>query len=237
MSHTPLLSKITTPIDRYLRGIDRGGFFRRPIAWLFFATGGAALLATFAFLAEVYDQVDNVGSLFKGENSGYALRLIVFAIALACILLAAGVFCMLIWWRRAKHINRDLLPGEEYTATPLVALLVQTTAETIGAWVGIVGAAGTLLIFLLSWGHDAHGLMRIPGLEEFSEIRRAGVIGVLLFPIIGWLIVLLGKWMAELLKVMASIANNTRSLRPKPSEEAIVIELGDDDEVIAVDEV
>lgn len=235
MSNTTLLYKITKPTDRYLRGIDQGGFFRKPIAWLFFATGGAVLLGTLVFIAQVYDNVDHVGSLFKGERSGYALRLIVFAISLTCILLAAGCFCMLIWWRRAKHISRDLLPGDEYTATPLMAVLVQTMAETIGAWIGIVGTSGTLLAFLLSWGDD-HGGMRIPGLEGFREMRNMGAMGIIAFPIIGWLMVLLGKWFAELLRVAASIANNTRSLRPKPAEEAIVIELDDDDEVIVMDE-
>lgn len=236
MSNTTLLSKITKPADSYLRGIDQGGFFRKPIGWLFFATGGAAILGTFAFIAQVYEKVDHIGSLFKGVNSGYALRLIVFAIALIGILLAAGGFCTLIWWRRAKHISRDLLPGDEYTATPLMAILVQTIAETIGAWIGIVGASGTLLVFLLSWGEN-NGGMRIPGLDEFREMRNMGVVGVIVFPIVGWLVVLLGKWFAELLKVAASIANNTRSLRPKPAEEAIVIELDDDDEVIVMDEV
>ncbi len=236
MSNTTLLSKITKPTDVYLHGIDQGGFFRKPIAWLFFATGGAVVLGTFGFIAQVYEMVDHVGSLFKGEKSGYALRLIVFAIALVCILLAAGLFCMLIWWRRARHISRDPLSGDEYTATPLMAVLVQTIAETIGAWIGIVGASGTLVVFLLSWGDNNRG-MRIPGLEEFSEMRNMGVMGVIVFPILGWLIVLLGKWFAELLKVAASIANNTRSLRPKPAEEAIVIELDDDDEVIIMDEV
>lgn len=236
MSDTTILSKITKPTDSYLRGIDQGGLFRQPIAWLFFAIGGAVLIGTFGFIAQVYEEIDNIGSLFKGDKSGYALRLIVFAIALICILLAAGVFCMLIWWRRAKHISRDLLPGDEYTATPLMAVLVQTIAETVGAWVGIVGASGTLLVFLLSWG-DNHGGMRIPGLEEFREMRNMGVMGVVVFPIIGWLMVLLGKWFAELLKVAASIANNTRSLRPKPAEEAIVIEVDDDDEVILMDKV
>jgi len=235
MSNTTFLSKVTKPTAAYLRGIDQGGFFRKPIAWYYYATGGSVLLGTFGFIAKAYDMVDHVGSLFQGDRSGYALRLIIFFIALVCILLAAGLFCALIWWKRARHISRDLLPGDEYTATPLVASWVQTIAETVGAWVGIVGALGTFAAFLLSWG-DEYGSMRIPGLEEFNPLRDAGVIGVIAFPVIGWLIVLIGKWFSELLKVAASIANNTRSLRPKPTEEAIVIELDDDDEVIVMDE-
>ena len=44
MSNTTLLSQISKPTDGYLRGIDQAGFFRKPIAWMFSATGGAVLL-------------------------------------------------------------------------------------------------------------------------------------------------------------------------------------------------
>ncbi|MDR2313160.1 MAG: hypothetical protein LBE02_01335 [Spirochaetaceae bacterium] len=110
-----------------------------------------------------------------------------------------------LWWNRR---NRTIdIADSEFIATPIFSDLFQTFGEWVGTMIGIMGAGVGLLasIFL---GNDANYL--------FSEIglgfMQFGILVIIIGPLIGFFIIIVSRVLAEQLRILAALANNTKEI-------------------------
>ena len=189
-------NKFFTFIKPYLSFIDQGHFFRRPFSWLY------GLLAIFNLIFPLY-------ILFSKTIVFRASFKVVLAFLLVWVVLAfAGWIGFQIWWDRMMKLVVDSSTGDEFVATPIFSHFIQTLGEWFGTLFAIVGFAG-LLISMILLGNDAYWFLKLIGLR-FPVL---GWTGIFLLPIIGYLIVILTRFLAEQFRALAAIANNTRKMK------------------------
>ncbi len=189
-------NKFFTFIKPYLSFIDQGHFFRRPFSWLY------GLLAIFNLIFPLY-------ILFSKTIVFRASFEVVLAFLLVWVVLAfAGWIGFQIWWDRMMKLAVDSSTGDEFVATPIFSHFIQTLGEWFGTLFAIVGFAG-LLISMILLGNDAYWFLKLIGLR-FPVL---GWTGIFLLPIIGYLIVILTRFLAEQFRALAAIANNTRKMK------------------------
>jgi hypothetical protein len=132
--------------------------------------------------------------------------IIAFIIAWLFVLAACWIGVQ-IWWNRKDKVQQTSQEGAEFPATPVIAHLVQTVGEWLGAFIAIVGF-GISLCAVIFFGNEAKELSYILG--DFLKFVRFNALGIVLNPIIGFLIIVGFRYFAELLRALAAIANNTK---------------------------
>lgn len=96
--------------------------------------------------------------------------------------------------------------GDDFIAIPVFSDFIQTAGEWAGTWIAVVGGLLSLLLSLIL-GDDMFLMNRALGFGflDFSFM------GIVLFPIYGFLIVIVARVVAEIYRALAAIANNTKS--------------------------
>lgn len=188
-------NKFFTFIKPYLSFIDKGDFFRKPFSWLYIAFAVLNLILPFYIL---YTAIDN--NIFDTP----AKFIIVFILVWIVIAFASWV-CFQLWWDRKNKVTETSVENSEFVATPVFAHFIQTFGEWIGTWIGIVGFFVALLATIIL-GSDAVYLTAAIGVP-FIQL---GIASIILMPIYGFLIVVGSRFLAEMCRALASIANNTK---------------------------
>ena len=190
--------KLLSFLDPVWRYIDNGSFFREPFRWLYIAI--AALNLLFPFVV-IFLSVE--GGIFKYMPGGT-----IFAFVLVFILLLAlGAMSFLLWMNRQKKLKEMSHETNEFVAIPMVSHFIQTLGEWMGFYIGIFGCVASLL-FMLFGGGDMMG--RVIG-DSLLPLGT-GIVMVIVYPIMGFLIVVSARLLAELYRALASIANNTKRI-------------------------
>jgi hypothetical protein len=186
------MNKFLTFFDPFFAYIDTGKIFRKPFSWLY---GLIAILnAAFPF----YVLYQFIGS-FKHMDGLHIFGMILIWL----VILAAGWFSFTLWWNRMAKVGTLTSDNDEFVVTPVYAHLLQTFGEWLGSYVAIVG----IVTALISW---------IIGTSELSYLLGGGAVfvpgiaRVLITPIFGFLILVTFRFVAEIAKALASIANNTK---------------------------
>jgi len=189
---------LLTFIEPYLSYIDSGKLFRKPFSWLYMLFAALCALLPFFLL---YKAIES--KLFEFAS---AKLIIAFIFAWLFIVVASWVGFQ-IWWNRKDKVLETSQEGADFPATPVIAHLVQTFGECFGSFVAIVGFGISLcaLIFLGS----GDGLLA-SAFGGFSGLAGYGVLGLIINPLIGFFILVVFPYFAELLRALASIANNTK---------------------------
>ena len=110
-----------------------------------------------------------------------------------------------LWWDRRKKATDS--GSSEFIAIPNFSDILQTFGEWLGTLIGIIGAGGGLIAFIFL-GNDLNYLFQIIGLG----FMRFGVAVIIIGPVIGFFIIIIFRFFAELLRVMAALANNTKEI-------------------------
>lgn len=187
--------KIFNTVQPLLSYIDSGDFFRKPFSWLYMALAAMNVLAPFVVL---YKTIDS--GLFK-----YGGAKVIFSFFLIWIfVLVAGWVGAQIWWNRREQVLESSSTGSEFSATPTFSHFIQTLGENYGTSIAIVGV-GFSLIATVFLGSEAGMMGSGLGLPV-----NAGIFGVFVFPIIGYLVIVFSRFVAEQIRALATIANNTR---------------------------
>jgi hypothetical protein len=189
-------NKFFTFIKPYLSFIDKGDFFRKPFSWLYIAFAVLNLILPFYIL---YTAIDN--NIFDTFYTP-AKFIIVFILVWIVIAFASWV-CFQLWWDRKNKVTETSVENSEFVVTPVFAHFIQTFGEWIGTWIGIVGFFVALLAIL---GSDAVYLTAAIGVPFI----QSGIASIILIPIYGFLIVVGSRFLAEMCRALASIANNTK---------------------------
>ena len=187
----PMLKQIFNPMLKY---IDDGKFFREPFKWLYAILGILNLLAPIGVLVFIIDS-----GFFKIASGGMIVAFILMWLIL-CLVMWFG---FLLWWNRREKVYHASAQGDDFVAIPVYSHFIQTIGEWIGMIVGIGGPLFTLIALLFGEGGQVTALMmKVPYGPSFWYI--------ILLPIGGFLIVVMARALAEMLRALAAIANNTR---------------------------
>lgn len=130
----------------------------------------------------------------------------VIAFIIAFLVLALGGWISFhIWWDRKNRIMQSSKQGDDFIAIPVFSDFIQTAGEWAGTWIAVVGGLLSLLLSLIL-GDDMFLMNRALGFGflDFSFM------GIVLFPIYGFLIVIVARVVAEVYRALAAIANNTK---------------------------
>jgi hypothetical protein len=187
--------KLLNFIAPFLSYIDNGKLFREPFGWLYMILAVLNGLLPFYIL---YKAIDS--KLFE---YGTAKMIAAFVLIWLVILLACWIGLQ-IWWNRKDSVLQSSQEGSQYPATPVITHFIQTLGEWLGTLVAIIGC-GFSLIATVFLGKQAGYLGSSLGLPF-----DGGIIGIILFPIYGFLIVVTCRFLAEQCRAVVDIANNTK---------------------------
>jgi hypothetical protein len=177
----------------YTDAIDNGAFFQKPVSWIYTLIGGVFLLAPLVLAVKAIDN-----NFFDAPSKFIFIGLLFWAvITLVCLI------NFQIWINRKNKLLK--LDGSKgFLATTIMSNIISTTGECYGVAVGILGFSLSLFsLFIEDFRHLARDL------EEIFIFGEPGLIGLILFPILGYTIVMSFKFFAELIMGIAQIARNT----------------------------
>jgi hypothetical protein len=192
------MNKLLTFFNPFFAYIDTGKIFRKPFSWLY---GLIALVNALLPFIILYQMIDSGLFSMLGGKQIFGLLL------LWLVILAAAWFSVSLWWNRMTKVDKLTGGNDDFVATPVYAHLLQTFGEWAGCYVAIVGALSAILSWLFIDGEIAAELFRHIGL---GGIFGLGLSGVLLAPVYGFVILVAFRFVAELSRALACIANNTR---------------------------
>jgi len=198
-----MTDKLLNFIEPYLSYIDSGKLYRKPFSWLYVLCAILNAILPFYVLYKVIDS-----GIFKYANEIGGAAKYIFAFLLIWLALCVACwFGFQIWWNRKDKVLQTSEEGSEFPATPVISHFLQTFGEWLGTYIAVIGFGISLFgsIFL---GSDVYSLNRAMDLPFNPGLMGIG--GVILFPLLGFTIIVLSRYFAELCRCLASIANNTK---------------------------
>jgi hypothetical protein len=188
-------NKFFTFIKPYLLFIDNGHLYRKPFNWLY------TIMAIVNLLLPIYILYESInGGIFQAQA-----KFVIAFILIWLIITFASWIGFQIWWDRRTKVIVTSEVGDEYLATPVFSHFIQTLGEWFGTWIGIVGF-GASLIMTIFLGNDAYALSGSMGIG-FVE---SGLLGIIIMPVYGFLIIVASRFLAEMFRALAAIAKNTK---------------------------
>lgn len=186
-------NKILNFLDPVLKYIDSGAFFRQPFKWLYILIGVLNISLPISFIGTLSDAWDYL----SGSSRFAAVIILLITIALAFI-------GFLVWYKRSMTLKKDAGVSSRFIAIPVVANMLQT----IGEWLGIIIGVGGFAIILIA--------MMFAGDELYFLVHtETGVLSMILCPVMGYIIVVFFRFLAENCLALASIANSAKSIDKK----------------------
>lgn len=187
-------NKFFTFIRPYLGYIDSGKMFRQPIGYVYLAL---AIINALLPLYIMYQAADH--DVFEAPA-----KVVVVFLILWLIIAAAGWVSFQLWWDRKSKVNETSSEGDEFVAIPVYSHFVQTAGEWAGTWFAVVGFFFGIFTELVEESRMIGSF--IPG----GFLRGGGIESAIISVITGYLIIVLSRAAAEMLRAIVSIANNTR---------------------------
>lgn len=179
--------------------IDSGKFYRNPFSLVYIAIASLNLL----FPIHVIYTIIRSG-VFEYISGGkvFAFIFIFF------LLIFLGLMSFHLWINRQQKIQEYFGNDNEFIVIPIVSHFIQTLGEWLGFYLGIGGCVISLVFVIFGFNEyiigEALGNSLLP--------MGTSLVTVIIYPIMGFLIVVAGRLIAELYKVLTSIANNTKKI-------------------------
>jgi hypothetical protein len=143
--------------------------------------------------------------IYKVVDSGFLSygAKIVFAFIFSWLVIAFAFWVgFQLWWDRKSKIK--LLEDSEFIATPMFSDIIQTFGEWLGTLIGIIGA-GVGLIATISLGENSSYLFNAIGIDFLPD----GIVSVVAGPLMGFIIIILSRFIAEQMRLAVALVNNT----------------------------
>jgi hypothetical protein len=176
----------------YLDFIGKGKIFNL----VYFVMAGINLLLPFVIIFKVADS-----GIFQ---YGGAKLIVAFIFAWLVIAFACWIGFQL-WIDRREKIAGVV--SSEFMVTLIFSEIIRTFGEWLGTLAGIIGA-GVGLITSIFLGEDAEYLFSAMGMDFMS----AGFMMVIIGPVTGFFIIIVFRFLAEQLRLLASLVNNTKEI-------------------------
>ena len=110
-----------------------------------------------------------------------------------------------LWWYRKSIVRK--IESADLIATPVLSEIFQTFGEWLGTLIGIIGA-GVGIIVIIFLRDSADYLFSGLGIK-FFDLGPLIIIGA---PVVGFFIIIIFRFIAEQIRILASIANNTKDI-------------------------
>ena len=136
------------------------------------------------------------------QNTGTKI-VVAFMLSWFVIVFASWIGFQL-WWNRKSAIKR--FENAEFIATPVISEILQTTGEWLATFCGIIGVGVGIIVTVVLWDTSELGLFGFLPLFNFGP---AMIIGG---PVIGFFHLILFRFIAEQIRIISAIANNTREI-------------------------
>lgn len=182
----------------FLQTIDNGSFFRKVFGILYVLIAVLNVLLPIYLLFKMID-----AGLFKSEGKVVISMLIIwFVIALL------GWFGFQLWWDRRQKVNQVTYSGAEFVATPVVAHFIQTIGEYYGIVTAVLGFVMGVVSLLFGNAY-ANNYEMDDVFYDLPYFYEAGWLMIFTGPVVGFLIIVFFRFIAETIKALSAIANNT----------------------------
>ncbi|MFI3331739.1 MAG: hypothetical protein R3Y38_08055 [Rikenellaceae bacterium] len=179
---------LLNPVMNFL---NNGDVFKQPISFIYLLFALASALSPFYLLYEIIDS-----GFFRHANAAAFFGFFFIFI----VLLITAIFSFRYWLERSSNIQDISDSKSEYVGTPVLTSLIQH----IGEWAGVtLATAGTLIVII--------GTFTAPEILYYLDLPSGALVGAILSCIItGFVIILVTRVLAELIRALTSIANNTQ---------------------------
>lgn len=153
-----------------------------------------------AYNASVYEFqiVDQLGTVFK-RNEMKGGNTIVALLLFSVMVLLLGALNFLLWWSRLMDLKTLVKVQDKFVATPVASHFIQTFGESLGLTVSLWGFFTALIYFTCHLSIGQFGW----------SLTSLGVVSIFLPIVVGFLIMFVFRIMAELLKAVIVIANDS----------------------------
>ena len=113
-----------------------------------------------------------------------------------------------LWWYRKSSLKK--IESADFIATPIISEILQTFGEWLGTLIAIIGA-GVGIIAAIFLRESSDFLSREYGIAfmDYSPLM------IILAPVIGFIIIIIFRFIAEQIRILASIANSTKEIASK----------------------
>ncbi len=177
-------------IQPFISVIDNGKLFKKPISFLY------AIIAILNILFPIYIAIEAISNnIFSAP-----FKLVFVAFLIWIVLVFISLISFYLWWDRKNKINIATSENDAFVATPVCSHIIQTIGEWIGLYIGFFGFLSSILATIFLSGREAR-MLPIP--------IEMGFVGILIAPIVGFLIIIFSRFIAEQFKALATIANNS----------------------------
>lgn len=148
--------------------------------------------------ANEFQIVNQLGTVFKRNDvkgGNTILALILFSL----MVLMLGALNFLLWWSRLVDLKILLKVQDKFVATPVASHFIQTLGESLGLTVCLWGFFTSLIFFTC----------HLPIGQLGFNFTGMGIIGLFAPILVGFFILFVFRIVAELLKAVIVIANNS----------------------------
>lgn len=190
-----MTNKSQSLVKPFLDYIDNGDFFRMPFRILYLIIAVFSALAPFFALYAIIDS-----GLFKYAGAAMTIGIVVALL----VMLAGFLIVAIVWWTRSDQLKGIGTAGDEYPVTPVFAHFIRTAGETCGIIVGVVLFLVSLVMLIFSGSQGGAALSAVPGLAGASWAT------VFFMPVLGFLIILVSRFLSEQIRALVNIAQNTK---------------------------
>lgn len=190
-------NKFFTFAEPFISKIDGGQFFKKPFRWLYI------ILAILNILVPIY-------VLYKFIDEEVFNQVGFSAVVVFLFWTFAFWMGFQLWWDRKSKINKYVNSGDEFLAIPVFSHFIQTLGEWFGIVFGII-SVGIGFAFLFS--DKAWYLTK--GIDIPFFAGNQGALMIIIGPVYAFFVVVFTRFIAESIRALASIANNTKKLNSK----------------------
>ena len=204
-------------INQLMLLVDSGKLLKSPVKWLYVLIGALNFVPFLAFLYFWFKNwnltLDYLLPNFWGE-----FVTIFMLILFAYVLLLNGWILFVYWMNRKKNIDSVIETGSRTTAIPLVTDIIQCSGEALSLYMVLVPTFAAILAFIACLLTDGYGfysewnfwwmLLAVPGV--FVGVCLAGYINLLLT-----------RFVAERIRLLAQIGNDVHKLSIGAKKEAL----------------
>ena len=204
---------INVYLSKLLAWIDNGKFFIIPMKWIYKLLSFLVFILPLVVLFMIYQLFDS--GMLKYAEGWTKFVAVVFSLLFFVAVLAMAYVNFRFWQSRCKKIDQVVKVGDQVVAIPLYSNLIQNAGEIWGIYIAVVGPTYFFLIYLFTvfTGADVMGW---GGRDNYFLLIIIGLIMMILFTalsiIIGFLTVLIFRFIAESIKLVAQIANDARDM-------------------------
>ena len=196
--------------DLSIQALDNGTFFRKPwrgafrLAAVIYGAAGV-LLGAAALIGGAY----GCYKLYEKELYASGVQGVKVGILVAGAVAFLGLFLSRIWWNRSEDLYTNAKGRKTFLIGPILAHVVRTLGESAGFGIGLYGIL-TFLVVVPS----AEFARSIPFVGEylFGYLRTSATL-FYFTPLVGFLWIMLSRWLADMIEVFFAIANDTRAIR------------------------